>query len=206
MTSYGYLRVSTTDGRQTTRSQKAALRTAGVTEFREEHISGTKSHNRRPVLASLLNELKEGDNLWVYDVSRLARSLGDLLEIAKTLQNKGAHLRSVQQGVLETGTPTGELMLSILGAIHQFEVSLLREKTKAGVAAAHAAGRFGGRTPKLNSTQVEEVRRLRAEGASVSRIGRLFGISRPTVYRALDEGYRAACVPTKYKFDRMDRT
>jgi putative DNA-invertase from lambdoid prophage Rac len=193
MTVYGYLRVSTGDGRQTTRSQKSALRGAGVTEFREEHISGMKGHTHRPVLASLLcEELREGDELWVYDLSRLARSLGDLLEIAKTLQAKGVQLRSVQQGIIETGTPTGELMLSILGAIHQFEVSLLREKTKAGVAAAHAAGRYGGRTPKLNRTQVAEARRLRAEGATISQIGRLFGVSRPTVYRALDESYRAA--------------
>lgn len=192
MTVYGYLRVSTGDGRQTTRSQRSALRSAGVTEFREEHISGTKGHTVRPVLASLLDELQEGDQLWVYDLSRLARSLGDLLEIAKTLQEKGVQLRSVQQGIIETGTPTGELMLSILGAIHQFEVSLLREKTKAGVAAAHAAGRYGGRTPKLNRTQVAEARRLRAQGASISHIGKLFGVSRPTVYRALDEGYRAA--------------
>lgn len=191
MTAYGYLRVSTTDGRQTTRSQKAALRDAGVTEFLEEHISGTKGHTQRPVLAELLDDLQAGDELWVYDLSRLARSLGDLLAIAQTLQLKGVHLRSVQQGVLETGTPTGELMLSILGAIHQFEVSLLREKTKAGVAAAHAAGRYGGRTPKLNRTQVEEIRRLRADGASIARIGKLFGVSRPTVYRALDDNYRA---------------
>lgn len=82
-------------------------------------------------------------------------------------------------------------MLSILGAIHQFEVSLQREKTKAGVAAAHAADRYGGRTPKLNQTQVEEIRRLRADGASIARIGKLFGVSRPTVYRALDDNYRA---------------
>ena len=192
MTIYGYLRVSTGDGRQTTRSQRSALRAAGVTEFREEHVSGTKGHAQRPVLASLLDELQEGDQLWVYDLSRLARSLGDLLEIAKSLQEKVVQLRSVQQGIIETGTPTGELMLSILGAIHQFEVSLLREKTKAGVAIAHAAGRYGGRTPKLSATQVAEARRLRAEGASISHIGKLFGVSRPTVYRALDEGYRAA--------------
>ena len=189
---YGYLRVSTADGRQTTRSQKSALKAAGFTEFREEHVSGMKGVLQRPRLASLLEELKEGDQLWVYDLSRLARSLGDLLSIAQTLQDRGVQLRSVQQGIIETGTPTGELMLSILGAIHQFEVSLLREKTKAGVRAAHAAGRYGGRAPKLNKAQVQEVRRLRAEGASVSHIGKVVGVSRPTVYRALEDGYRVA--------------
>jgi DNA invertase Pin-like site-specific DNA recombinase len=192
MTVYGYLRVSTSDGRQSTRSQKSALRAAGATDLREEHISGTKSHHQRPVLASLLGELQEGDQLWVYDLSRLARSLGDLLEITKVLQEKGVQLRSVQQGIVETGTPTGTLMLSILGAIHQFEVSLLREKTKAGVAAAHAAGRYGGRTPKLNKAQVEQARKLRAEGASVSHIGKVLGVSRPTIYRALEHRYRVA--------------
>lgn len=192
MTIYGYLRVSTADGRQTTRSQRSALKNVGVTEFREEHISGTKGVNQRPVLANLLDELQVGDQLWVYDLSRLARSLGDLLGIAQTLQDRGVQLRSVQQGIIETGTPTGELMLSILGAIHQFEVSLLREKTKAGVRAAHAAGRYGGRTPKLNRAQVTQVRKMRAEGASVSMIGKVVGTSRPTIYRALEDSYRVA--------------
>jgi DNA invertase Pin-like site-specific DNA recombinase len=192
MTIYGYLRVSTADGRQTTRSQRAALKAAGVTEFREEHVSGTKGVSQRPVLASLLDEVSEGDTLWVYDLSRLARSLGDLLSIAQTLQDCGVQLRSVQQGIVETGTPTGELMLAILGAIHQFEVSLLREKTRAGVRAAHEAGRFGGRRPTLNSAQVAQVRKMRAEGASVSLIGKVVGVSRPTVYRALEDNYRVA--------------
>ena len=192
MTVYGYMRVSTADGRQTTRSQKSALKEAGATDLREEHISGTKSHHQRPVLASLLDEVSEGDQLWVYDLSRLARSLSDLLEIAKILQEKGVQLRSVQQGIVETGTPTGALTLAILGAIHEFNVSLLREKTKAGVAAAHAAGRYGGRKPKLNKAQVEQARKLRAEGASVSHIGKVLGVSRPTVYRALEDGYRVA--------------
>lgn len=192
MTVYGYMRVSTADGRQTTRSQRAALKTAGATDLREEHVSGTKGVSQRPVLASLLDDLQEGDTLWVYDLSRLARSLGDLLSIAQTLQGRGVKLRSVQQGIVETGTPTGELMLSILGAIHQFEVSLLREKTRAGVRAAHAAGRYGGRRPALNIAQVEQVRKMQAEGASVSHIGKVFGVSRPTVYRALDDTYRAA--------------
>jgi DNA invertase Pin-like site-specific DNA recombinase len=192
MTIYGYLRVSTADGRQTTRSQKSALKSVGVTEFREEHVSGMKGVHQRPRLASLLEELKEGDQLWVYDLSRLARSLGDLLSIAQALQDRGVQLRSVQQGIIATGTPTGELMLSILGAIHQFEVSLLREKTKAGVRAAHAAGRYGGRRPTLNSAQVTQVRKMRAEGASVSHIGKVVGVSRLTVYRALEDGYRVA--------------
>lgn len=192
MTIYGYLRVSTADGRQSTRSQKAALKAAGVTEWREEHVSGTKGVSQRPVLASLLDDLQEGDTLWVYDLSRLARSLGDLLGIAQTLQDKGVQLRSVQQGIVETGTPTGELMLSILGAIHQFQVAVLREKTRAGVRAAHAAGRYGGRKPTLNKAQVEQVRKMRTEGASVAHIGKVFSVSRPTIYRALEDGYRVA--------------
>lgn len=192
MTVYGYLRVSTADGRQTTRSQKSALRDAGVEVFREEHVSGTKGVGERPVLASLLADIQSGDTLWVYDLSRLARSLGDLLTIAQNLQDRGVQLRSVQQGIIETGTPTGELMLSILGAIHQFEVSLLREKTRAGVRAAHAAGRYGGRKPSLNAKQVEQVRKMRAEGASIATIGQVVGVSRPTVYRALEESYRVA--------------
>ena len=192
MTTYGYLRVSTSDGRQSTRSQKAALKAAGVTEWREEHVSGTKGVNQRPVLASLLEDLEEGDTLWCYDLSRLARSLGDLLGIAQTLQDKKVVLRSCQQGIVETGTPTGALMLSILGAIHQFEVSLLREKTVAGVRAAHAAGRYGGRKPSLNKAQVAQVRIMRAEGASIATIGQVVGVSRPTVYRALEDGYRVA--------------
>jgi DNA invertase Pin-like site-specific DNA recombinase len=192
MAIFGYLRVSTNDGRQTTRSQKAALRAAGVKKFHEEHVSGTKAHKERPVLAALMSEVTQGDILWVYDISRLARGLGDLLSIAQVLQDKGVQLRSVQQGIVETGTPTGALMLSILGAIHEFEVSLLREKTRAGVKVAQDAGRFGGRKPSLNADQIVFVRRMRHEGESIASIGKIVGVSRPTIYRALDSGYRVS--------------
>ncbi len=83
-------------------------------------------------------------------------------------------------------------MLSLLGAIHQFEIALLRDKTRAGVKSAHAAGRYGGRTPKLNKAQVTQVRKMRADGSSVSTIGKVVGVSRPTIYRALEEKYRVA--------------
>jgi DNA invertase Pin-like site-specific DNA recombinase len=189
---HGYLRVSSTDGRQSVRSQRAALETAGVETWHEEHISGTKGHKSRPVLAALIQDLGDGDVLWVYDISRLARGLGDLLAIAQELQTKNVQLRSVQQGIVETGTPTGALMLSILGAIHEFEVNLLKEKTKAGVKAAHAEGRFGGRKPSLNREQVDLVNQLRSSGKSVAHIGKIVGASRPTVYRALEGNYRVS--------------
>jgi putative DNA-invertase from lambdoid prophage Rac len=192
MTEFAYMRISTTDGRQTTRSQRSSLVTAGATDFRTEHISGTKPYRARPILSALVDEAVEGDTIWVYDLSRLSRGLTDLLEIATVLQDKKVHVRTIQSGEIEIGTPMGMLTLSLMGSIHQFEIALLREKTRQGVAAARTAGRIPGRRAKLNKAQVAQVKVLRDGGMSIAGIGKVMGgVSRPTVYRALEPGYKA---------------
>jgi DNA invertase Pin-like site-specific DNA recombinase len=185
MTSFGYLRVSTSDGRQNVRSQRAAVKAAGATDFREEQISGSKPAASRPVLNALLAEMVADDVLVVFDWSRLSRSLSDLLTITEDLHSRGIILNSTQQGILDPNSPSSNLMLGIIGSVNQFQLELLREKTCEGLASARARGKFGGRPIKLNAAQVVMANKLRAEGQSVAAMGSLLNVSRPTVYRAL---------------------
>ena len=185
MTSFGYLRVSTADGRQNVRSQKAAVKAAGATDFREEQVSGSKSAASRPVLNALLSEMASGDTLVVFDWSRLSRSLSDLLTITKSLHERGIILNSTQQGILDPNNPSSVMMLGIIGSVNQFQNDLQRIKTYEGIAAARARGKFGGRPLKLTPAQVTMANKLRAENHSVASIGSLLNVSRPTIYRAL---------------------
>jgi len=184
-TTYGYLRVSTSDGRQNVRSQKSTVKASGATDVREEQISGSKSAASRPVLNALLSEMVAGDTLVVFDWSRLSRSLSDLLTITKDLHTRGIILNSTQQGILDPNSPSSNLMLGIIGSVNQFQLELLREKTREGLAAARARGKFGGRPLKLTPAQVTLAGKLREEGSSIATIGAVLGVSRPTVYRAL---------------------
>jgi DNA invertase Pin-like site-specific DNA recombinase len=185
MTSFGYLRVSTSDGRQNVRSQRAAVKSAGATDFREEQVSGSKSAASRPVLNALLAEMAAGDTLVVFDWSRLSRSLSDLLTITKSLHERGIILNSTQQGILDPNNPSSVMMLGIIGSVNQFQNDLQRIKTYEGIAAARARGKFGGRPLKLTPAQVTMANKLRAENHSVASIGSLLNVSRPTIYRAL---------------------
>ena len=185
MSEFGYLRVSTSDGRQHTRSQRAAVKAAGATDLREEAISGSKSSTNRPVLNALLDEMVAGDTLVVFDWSRLSRSLSDLLTITKSLHERGISLHSTQQGLLDPNNPSSVMMLGIIGSVNQFQNDLLRIKTREGIAAARLRGKFGGRPVKLNAAQIAMANELRSEGKSVASIGSLLNVSRPTIYRAL---------------------
>lgn len=181
------MRVSTNETRQSFRSQKDALRKAGATKFYEDAMSGLKSYRERPRLGALLDVVVEGDEVVVFALSRATRSLPDLLELVALLDAKGVGLRSVSEGVIDTTTPHGKFMVSILGAVAELEAEWTRARVNAGVAAARARGRVGGRRPKLNAEQVTLAQRLRAEGQPVAAIGRMLGVSRPTVYKALAE-------------------
>lgn len=139
MTLIGYARVSTED--QTTAPQVDALRAAGCTAIREEQASGAK--RARPVLNRLLGEIQAGQTLVVVRIDRLARSLSHLLEIIEGLEARGAHFRSLGDPI-DTASPQGRFTLQILGATAEFERSLIRERTMAGLASARAEGRIGG--------------------------------------------------------------
>ena len=135
----GYARVSTED--QATAAQIDALRAAGCTDIVEERASGAS--RTRPLLARLLARLRAGDTLVVARIDRLARSLAHLLAVIETLRARGAHFRSLGDPI-DTSSPQGLFTLQVLGAAAEFERALIRERTRAGLAAARARGRIGG--------------------------------------------------------------
>ena len=135
----GYARVSTQG--QDLEPQLRALRQAGCTTIFEEKASGT--NRTRPELARLLDRLDRNDTLVVVRIDRLARSLAHLLQVIDRVRLAGAHFRSLSDPI-DTAGPSGMLVLSIMGAIAQFERALIVERTNAGLASARAGGRVGG--------------------------------------------------------------
>lgn len=159
----GYARVSTGD--QNLSPQLDVLKAAGCAHVFEEHASGAM--RSRPQLAHALASVKAGDTLLVARIDRLARSLAHLLEIVETLRGRGAHFRSLGDPIDTTG-PSGVLVLQMLGAVAEFERSLIRERVKAGIAAAKARGRAGG-LPGLRNRDPATMQKL----ARARRHGRL---------------------------------
>jgi len=151
----GYARVSTED--QTPLPQAQALTAAGCTEIHEEQASG--GDRARPVLARVLERTRKGDTLVVVRIDRLARSLSHLLEVIERLEAKGAFFRSIQDPI-DTASPQGKFTLQVLGAAAEFERALIRERTKAGLASAKAAGRIGG-NPGLRARDPGALRKVR---------------------------------------------
>jgi DNA invertase Pin-like site-specific DNA recombinase len=151
----GYARVST--GGQDLAPQLDALRAAGCARIVEERASG--GDRDRPELARLLGSLQAGDTLVVARIDRLARSLGHLLEVLERLRAAGVAFRSLDDPI-DTSGPSGTLVLQILGAVAEFERSLIRERTRAGVAAARQRGRVPG-NPRLRAGDPEAIRRIR---------------------------------------------
>ena len=162
----GYARVSTDD--QNLGPQLDALRAAGCQEVFEEFASG--AHRARPQLAAALTRVRRGDTLVVARIDRLARSLSHLLQVVEGLRAKGAHFRSLADPI-DTSGPSGVLVLQMLGAVAEFERSLIRERTKAGLRAAKARGRVGG-NPGLRAGDPTVLRKL----AASRRASRLAGL------------------------------
>ena len=176
----GYGRVSTTD--QNPAMQEDALLAAGCEKRFIETISSGKTD--RPRLKAALEYVREGDTLVVWRLDRLARSLHQLIETVDALKKRGIALKSLTEQI-DTGTPGGMLIFHVFGAIAEFERGIIRERTKAGVAAAKARGRNGGRPPRLAGERVEHATNLLAAGSSVSSVARSMGVSRSTVLRAV---------------------
>jgi DNA invertase Pin-like site-specific DNA recombinase len=178
MTKIGYARVSTTD--QDTALQCAALEAAGCTVIREEKASGTTTDGRAE-LATVLDFLREGDTLVVTRVDRLARSIGDLQTIVRTIKAKGAALACTEQPV-DTSTAAGKAFLDMLGVFAEFETNIRKERQMEGIAKAKKAGVYKGRKPEID---VERVKALKAAGMGGTAIAKELGISRASVYRVL---------------------
>lgn len=174
----GYARVSTED--QDCAIQEEALRQAGASIIRSERKSGTSTKGRSE-LETVMDFLRKGDTLLVTRIDRLARSVGDLEEIVKVLEAKGAHLRATEQPI-DTASPAGRAFMQMLGVFAQFETAIRRERQMEGIAKAKARGVYKGRKP---SVPVDRVKEMRAAGIGASAIAKELGIARSSVYEAL---------------------
>lgn len=177
----GYARVSTTD--QNPALQLDALLGAGCERlFTDEGVSG--GAKRRPQLDQALALLQPDDVLVVWKLDRLGRSLSHLIELTHDLGTRGIGFRSLSEG-FDTTTAHGKLVLHILGALAEFERSLIAERTRAGLVAAKRRGAKLGRRPKLSEDQIMHARQLIDSGESPSRVAKTIGVSPATLYRAI---------------------
>lgn len=180
----GYARVSTTE--QNVKSQVAALKAAGCSKIFSDKLSGGKAD--RPGLTSAIDQLRSGDTLVVWKLDRLARSVRDLLNLTQQFQELGADLKVLDGLNVSLSTSDGKLMLSIFGAIAEFERDLARERTIAGIKYARSRGRKGGRPRKLGDRQARSAK-MRWDDSnnneSLDDIAASFNVSRMTMWRAI---------------------
>ena len=175
----GHARVSTDD--KTFDLQCDALTRAKCRQSYEEHASGKSA--ARPQLEACLKALRKGDTLVIWRLDRLGRSLADLIRLTNDLKSRTVELESLTEN-LETSSPTGKLVFHVFAALAEFERNLIRERTLAGLKAARARGRKGGRPKKLQAKELKTVRALlKTDKISVQELARRFGVSRSTLYR-----------------------
>ncbi len=175
----GYARVSS-EG-QSLDIQNDALTDAGCEKVFAEKLSGRSAKDRQQ-LHDAIDFVRDGDTLVVTRLDRLARSVSDLHQIIGKLANKNVAFRCLNQSGVDTDSSTGKLMLSILGAVAQFENDIRRERQMEGIAKAKAEGRYKGRPATIDPN---EVKALKEKGLGASQIAREMNIGRASVYRAL---------------------
>jgi DNA invertase Pin-like site-specific DNA recombinase len=178
MTVIGYARVSTID--QDLSIQRAALKAAGCEVIRAEKRSGASTAGREE-LRTVLDFLRKGDVLMVTRIDRLARSIGDLQDIVRTVKARGASLKATEQPI-DTSTAAGKCFLDMLGVFAEFETNLRRERQLEGIARAKAEGVYKGRPASID---VAKVRAMKAKGIGATEIAKALKIGRASVYRAL---------------------
>jgi DNA invertase Pin-like site-specific DNA recombinase len=178
----GYARVSTTD--QTLNLQKDALEKLGCTRIFTDTASGAKTE--RVGLEEALGYVREGDTLVVWRLDRLGRSLKHLIETIRELNKRKIGFKSIQENI-DTTTSGGKLVFHIFGALAEFERDIIRERTSAGLKAARARGRKGGRPRALRGKKLAHLQELyRNKENSISEICKTLGVSRATLYRYLN--------------------
>lgn len=161
--------------------QRDALAKVGCDLIYEEAASGKNA--ARPELEQCRKALRAGDTLVVWRLDRLGRSLPDLVQIVADLERQGVGFESLTEKI-ETGSAAGKLVFHVFAALAEFERGLIRERTQAGLAAARARGRVGGRKPKLDDQQVREIKALlRDPDIQVADVARRYGVSRTTIYK-----------------------
>lgn len=182
----GYARVSTAV--QGTALQTDALRKAGCERVFEDTVSGVKAE--RPGLAAALAYVREGDTLAVWRLDRLGRSLPHLIETVGELEGRGVGFRSLTEAI-DTTTSGGRLIFHVFGALGQFERDLIRERTKAGLTAAAARGRKGGRKPVVTADKLQRAQDHIANGLNVREAATRLKVSKTALYAALQSASAA---------------
>jgi DNA invertase Pin-like site-specific DNA recombinase len=176
----GYARTSTLEQRAGFDAQKRELKDAGCEKVFAEQVSSVATREK---LSQALDYIREGDVLVVAKLDRLARSMRDLIEIVGKIEAKRAALRILNMS-LDTGTPTGRLMLNVLGSVAEFERSMMLERQREGIAKAKADGKYKGRQPTARA-KADKVREMHAAGVGAVDIAKRLGIGRSSVYRAI---------------------
>lgn len=176
----GYARVSTLDQEAGFEVQLRELERVGCEKVFSEQVSSVA---KRPQLTAALEFLRDGDTLVVTKLDRLARSVTHMGEILTKLEAKGVALRIMSLGV-DTGTPTGKLMLNVLAGVAQFEREMMLERQREGIAKAKEEGKYKGRKPTARA-KVAEIETLAAEGLSMAKIAKQLGIGVGSVHRQL---------------------
>ena len=181
MAKIAYIRVSSLD-QNTARQDIEADRV-----FEEKASGGTTD---RPQLQSMLDYIREGDEVVVHEISRLARNLSDLQSIIAQINAKGASIEFLTEGMKfepETENPVTTMMMQMLGSFAQFERTVAKQRQAEGIAKAKAAGKYKGRKPKLNAATLLKQRDL---GMSVQQMAMEHGVTRQAIYRSLQKAYR----------------
>lgn len=176
----GYARVSTDD--QNLDLQIDALKAAGCEQLHTDQASGAAKG--RLGLEEALKYLRTGDTLVVWKLDRLGRTVKGLVELVESLHSKGVQFRSLTDGI-DTSTAAGRFFFHVMAALAEMERELIRERTHAGLQAARARGRLGGRKPKMDASKIDVARRLLDSGVPAIEVAKNLGIGRATLYRAL---------------------
>ena len=176
----GYARTSTIEQEAGFDAQVRDLTAAGCERVFSEQVSSVA---QREQLEAALDFVRDGDVLVVTKLDRLARSMGNLMDIVRVLEKKNVGLRILAMN-LDTSTPTGKLMLNVLGSVAQFEREMMLERQREGIAKAKADGKYKGRAPTARA-KTDEIVDLRGQGMGATDIARELGISVRSVYRAL---------------------
>lgn len=174
----GYIRVSAYD-----QNPERQLDGMNIDKLFTEKASGRNL--QRPAFEEVLSYIREGDTLVVHSMDRLARNLEHLRQIVRELTTKGVKVQFMKENLIFTGedSPMATLLLSVIGAMAEFERSLIRERQREGVAIAKKKGLYKGRKKSLNDAQVRELKKMISEGAKKSSVARSFNISRETLYQ-----------------------